>query len=423
MTENATAVGTDLEDVESFRLRARAWLAENMPRLPDGETVSLEAMMQRGDEIWPRARELQRLLFDGGFAGICYPREYGGLGLTPAHQRAFNSECAGYQMPLVLNTPTFSICAPTVLDMGNEEQKRQHLPAVIRGDEIMVQFLSEPRGGSDLAGVTTRATRDGDVFILSGSKIWSSGAYAADWALCLTRTDWEAPKHRGMTMFLLKVHQPGIEIKRIKQINGNNEFCQEFFDDVVVPASNVVGEVNGGWAVASRQLFHERNAVGGGSPYVSGGVGPPRRGPGTHALIDMVRATGQSDDIYVRELVAEAHAISRIQQQLISRVTDGMRTQQLPPPAAAIMRLFAGQASTRLAEIGVEVLGSNAVAGPAADGQGLDYGRSFLMRQAGSLGGGSTEMARNIISERVLGMPREFAADRDVPFSQVRQGR
>ena len=152
------------------------------------------------------------------------------------------------------------------------------------------------------------------------------------------------------------------------------------------------------------------------------GAGPPRRGPGTHALIDMARATGQSDDIYVRELVAEAHAMARIQQQLISRVTDGMRTQQLPPPAAAIMRLFAGQASTRIAEIGVEVLGSHAVAS-SDDGLGLEYGRSFLMRQAGSLGGGSTEMARNIISERVLGMPREFAADRDVPFSQVRQGR
>src|ERR1700722_6322338 len=437
MTEHATAVGTDREDVESFRLRARAWLAESMPRLVPGENDNLEALMQRGDGIWPRARELQRLLFDGGFAGICFPREYGGLGLTRAHQQAFNEECAGYEMPLALNTPTFSICGATVLDMASEEQKREHLPAVIRGDEVMVQFLSEPRGGSDLAGVTTRATRDGDVFILNGSKIWSSGAYAADWALCLTRTDWEAPKHRGMTMFLLKVHQPGIEIKRIKQINGNNEFCQEFFDDVVVPASNVVGEVNGGWAVASRQLFHERNAVGGGSPYVSGGVGPPRRGPGTHALIDMARATGQADDIYVRELVAEAHAMARIQQQLISRVTDGMRTQQLPPPAAAIMRLYAGQASTRLAEIGVEVLGSHAVVGGASGGGGgvvppgvdragdvgLDYGVSFLMRQAGSLGGGSTEMSRNIISERVLGMPREFAADRDVPFSQVRQGR
>jgi alkylation response protein AidB-like acyl-CoA dehydrogenase len=422
MTEPVTASGAaGVEDVESFRLRARAWLAGNMPRLVPGENDSLEAMIMRGDEVWPRARKLQRMLYDGGFAGICFPREYGGLGLTRAHQQAFNEECAGYEMPLVLNTPTFSICGATVLDMASEEQKLQHLPAVIRGDEIMVQFLSEPRGGSDLAGVTTRATRDGDVFILSGSKIWSSGAYAADWALCLARTDWEAPKHRGMTMFLLKVHQPGIEIKRIRQVNGNNEFCQEFFDDVVVPAECVVGEVNGGWAVASRQLFHERNAVGGGSPYVSGTVAAPRRGPGTRALIDVVRATGQSDDVYVRELVAEAHAIARVQQQLISRVTDGMRTQQLPPPAAAIMRLYAGQASTRLAEIGVEILGSHAVA--SDDRRSVDYGQAFLMRQAGSLGGGSTEMSRNIISERVLGMPREYAADRDVPFSQVRQGR
>jgi alkylation response protein AidB-like acyl-CoA dehydrogenase len=417
-----------LEDVESFRLRARAWLAANMPRLAPGEPDSLEAMGQIDDARWPRARELQRLLYDGGFAGICYPREYGGLGLTLAHQQAFNAECAGYEMPLVLNIPTFSICAPTLLDMGSEEQKRQHLSAVIRGDEIMVQFLSEPRGGSDLAGVTTRATRDGDVFILSGSKIWSSGAYAADWALCLTRTDWQAPKHRGLTMFLLKVHQPGVEINRIRQLNGNNEFCQEYFDDVAVPASDVVGEVNGGWPPPSRQLFHERTAVGGGSPYISGTVGRARRGPGMAALIDLVRATGQADDVRARELVAEAHAISRVQQQLIERVSAGIRGEQLPPPAAAIMRLFGGETSTRLAEIGVEIMGSHAFIGEAsggasADARVLEVGTAFLMRQAGSLGGGSTEMARNIISERVLGMPREYAADRDVPFSQVRQGR
>jgi len=417
MTQSVTA---DLEDVESFRLRARAWLAANMPRLVPGQANSLEEIGRINDAMWPRARELQRLLYDGGFAGICYPREYGGLGLTPAHQRAFNAECAGYEMPLVLNTPTFSICGPTILDMGSEEQKRQHLPAVIRGEEILVQFLSEPRGGSDLAGVTTRATRDGDVFILNGSKIWSSGAYAADWALCLTRTDWDAPKHRGMTMFLVKVHQPGVQIRRIRQVGGGDEFCQEFFDDVPIPASDVVGEVNGGWAVASRQLFHERNAVGGGSPYTSGG-GQRRRGPGTSSLIDMVRATGQSGDVRVRELVAEAHAIGRIQQQLIARVTAGMLSQQLPPPSAAIMRLFSGESATRLAEIGVEIMGSHAAA--ADDAASVGYGVSFLARQAGSLGGGSTEMARNIISERVLGMPREYAADRDVPFSQVRQGR
>ena len=415
-----------LEDVESFRLRARAWLAASMPRLQPGEDGTFTEI---SDDKWPRARQLQRLLHDGGLAGICFPREYGGLGLTPAHQRAFNQECAGYEMPLVLNIPTFSICAATVLDMGSEEHKRQHLPAVIRGDEVMVQFLSEPRGGSDLAGVTTRATRDGDVFMLNGSKIWSSGAYAADWALCLARTDWEAPKHRGLTMFLVKVHQPRLEIRRIRQLNGNNEFCQEFFDDVEVPASAVVGEVNGGWAVASRQLFHERTAVSGGSPYVSGPAGRGRRGPG---LVDLVRAAGAAGDGRVRELVGEAHAISVVQGQLADRVAAGIRTQQLPPPSAAIGRLFGGECGTRLAEIGIEIMGSHAVVGGTSEGSGalegpgagsIEVGLAFLMRQAGSLGGGSTEMARNIISERVLGMPREYAADRDVPFSQVRQGR
>jgi alkylation response protein AidB-like acyl-CoA dehydrogenase len=419
-----TAEQGKTESVASFRSRARSWLAENMPRLPDSSGGDEDQLLEFSDDVWPRARELQRILQAGGFAGICFPMEYGGLGLTPEHQRAFNEECIGYEMPLVLNTPTFSICGATVLDMASEEQKQQHLPAVIRGDEIMVQFLSEPRGGSDLAGVTTRATRDGDVFVLNGSKIWSSGAYAADWALCLARTDWDAPKHRGMTMFLVKVHQPGIDIKRIKQVNGNTEFCQEFFDDVQVPVSDVVGEINGGWAVASRQLFHERNAVGGGSPYVSGPSLIGRRSATTPGLADLARRTGQSGDSHVRELIAESHTLSRVQQHLINRVVAGMRADQLPPAAGAVIRLFSGDSTSRRAEIGLEVAGSHAAtAGPGTDDGGLAYGDSFLMRQAGSLGGGSTEMARNIISERILGMPREYAADRDVPFKQVRQGK
>jgi len=430
MTEQTSVTTDGMEAVESFRPRAREWLAGNLPRLPEGGAGAggEEGGMTFDDEAWLRARELQKLLYGGGFAGICYPREYGGLGLTPAHQKAFTEEAAGYEMPLLLNIPTFSICAPTILDMGSEEQKRAHLSAVIRGDEVLVQFLSEPRGGSDLAGVTTRATRDGDVFVVTGSKIWSSGAYAADYALCLVRTDWEAPKHRGLTMLLMKVHQPGVTIRRIKQVNGNMEFCEEFFDDVEVPVSNVVGEINGGWAVASRQLFHERNAVGGGSPYVSGGHVSgggrgPRRGTPASALRELAHRTGQSGDPRVRELVAESHLLARVQEHLIDRVVAGMQAGQLPPAAGAIIRLFSGESATRRAEIGLEIAGSQGIAGPSEGETGdREFGDAFLMRQAGSLGGGSTEMARNIISERILGMPREYAADRDVPFSQVRQG-
>ena len=135
--------------------------------------------------------------------------------------------------------PTFGIMAATLLDFGTEAQKRRHIPAILEGVELWVQFLSEPSGGSDLAGLVTRATRDGDVFILNGSKIWSSGAHRADYALCLARTDFHAPKHRGLTCFIVEIHQPGIDVRQIKMVNGSNEFCQEFFDDVAIPADNV----------------------------------------------------------------------------------------------------------------------------------------------------------------------------------------
>ncbi|MFI1293304.1 acyl-CoA dehydrogenase family protein [Streptomyces sp. NPDC020792] len=405
-----------LEDVESFRLRARAWLAENVPRLdPD----AVPPLPGDDDEEWVKTRELQKKLYAGGFAGICFPKEYGGLGLSHEHQVAFTEESAEYEMPLLLNVPSFSICAPTILDTGSEEQKREHISAAIRGDEILAQFLSEPRGGSDLAGVITRADRDGDTWVLNGAKTWSTCAYAADYALCLARTDWDAPKHRGLTMFLVKIHQPGITMRRIKQVNGSTEFCEEFFDDVVLPANSVVGEVNGGWAVASRQLYYERTAVGGGSPYVSG-RGSGRISQPKPDLIRIAREAGRSDEPRVREMIGEAHAMKRVQQQLIQRVNVGMSEGLMQPPAGSLMRLFRAETGWRTDDLAVQIAGAVGITGDAGAGR---VGDNFLMRQGSSLGGGSTEMARNIISERILGMPREYAADRDKPFSEVKRSR
>ncbi|HVB44905.1 MAG TPA: acyl-CoA dehydrogenase family protein [Streptosporangiaceae bacterium] len=407
------------ESVESFRRRARAWIRGNLAPLRDGDGDLASA----GEADWLRARKLQAKLYEGGFAGICYPREYGGIGLTPAHQRAFNEEVCGYEMPLLLNTPTFTICGPTILDLGTREQKREHLTAAMRGEEVFVQFLSEPASGSDLASVTTRATRDGDVFILRGSKIWSSSAYAADYALCLARTDWDARKHRGLTMFLIRIHQPAVKIHRIRQVNGSSEFCQEFFDDVEVPVSAVVGEINDGWAVATHLLFHERNAVGGGSPYFSGPLPTSRRESAAGDVVGLLRRTGRAGDVAARELVAEFHALGKIHSQLVDRVAAGLRSGQLPPAAGSLIRLFSGETATRRAEIALELAGPDAVMCEPGQGSVRDIGVKFLSRQASSLGGGSTEMARNIISERMLGMPREYAADRDIPFSQVKRGR
>ncbi len=284
--------GVDPEELEAYRLRARNWLAEAMPRLPEGMD---NWQLAQEDEMAVRARRLQGLLFDGGYAGICYPAEYGGQGLTRSHQRAFTQESMGYQMPTTFNVPTLTILAPTILDFGTEEQKLRHLPAILKGEELWVQFLSEPSGGSDLAGLVTTATRDGDVFALNGSKIWSSGAFRADYCLCLARTDSSVPKHQGLTMFILKIHQPGIEVQRIKMINGTAEFCQEFFDDVLIPAADALGGINDGWTVASRLLFHERDAVGGGSLYSSGlGMGNASQGGQRSELEDLARSTGQT---------------------------------------------------------------------------------------------------------------------------------
>ncbi|MEV0685410.1 acyl-CoA dehydrogenase family protein [Nocardia sp. NPDC050378] len=407
---------TAIETVEEFRTRARTWLKEHMPPAPSPLPASDEEF------AWDRARELQRLLHDGGFAGICFPTEYGGLGLTADHQRAFTEESLPYEMPLLLNVPTLSICAASLLDLGSEEQKRAHLPAVLRGEEIMVQFLSEPRGGSDLAGLTSRADRDGDQWILNGSKIWSSGAYAADYGLCLARTDWSVPKHQGLTLFLVPVHAEGVTVQRIKQVTGSTEFCQEFFDDVVLPADAVVGQVDGGWEAASRLLFHERAALGGASPYSSGAR--PYLGGEADRLFDMAKAMGRLSNSGVREDIGEARAMNVVRDQLIAHVTQAITTGALPPAAGAIPRLFSAENGWLQTDTALRIAGADGATytpGAAADTEtvGLDY----LFRAAWSLAGGSTEIARNVISERVLGMPREATGDRDVPFDQVPHGR
>jgi alkylation response protein AidB-like acyl-CoA dehydrogenase len=409
-------VSDELEPVAAFRARAEAWLAANMPPLGDGYN-------DRSDARREVERSLQARLWEGGFAGICFPREYGGLGLTPEHQRAFTVASAPYDMPFSLNVPTLGILAATLVDFGTHEQKLRHLPAILRGEELWVQFLSEPSGGSDLAGCLTRADRDGDVFVLNGSKIWSSAAYASDYAMCLARTNWDVPKHRGLTMFIVQIHQPGVTVEQIRQVDGSMEFCQEFFDDVAIPAADVVGEVDDGWTVATRLLTHERMAVGGASVYTSGrSVGHDAGGEESN-LVAAARSAGLAGDAHARQLVAEAHVRQLVAGQLVRRVTQATATGAMPPPAGAMVKLFAATNWMRRCEIGLELAGASAVAWPAGERPvGAELGQSTLSRQGMSLGGGSNEIQRNIISERLLGMPREAAADREVPYRDVRRG-
>ena len=408
----------DLEPVDDFRARAKVWLAENMP-----PTVGAYRDSRLDDGRRLQERKLQRILWDGGFAGICFPAEYGGLGLTIEHQRAFTEESLPYDMPYSLNVPTLGILAATLVDFGTHEQKLRHLPAILKGEELWVQFLSEPSGGSDLAGVLTRAERDGDVYILNGSKIWSSGAFESDYAMCLARTNWDVPKHRGLTMFIVKIHQPGIQVEQIRQVDGSMEFCQEFFDDVAIPAADVVGEVDDGWTVATRLLVHERNAVGGGSPYLSGRAGSHEAGGGDDRIAEVARTSGRSLDPHARQLVGEAAVNQMVGAHLVRRITQGVATGAMAPPAGSVLKLFSATNQMRRCEIGLELAGPDGVVWEdGSDGPGRGLGEFSLWRQGLSLGGGSNEIQRNIISERLLGMPREFAADRDVPYRDVKRG-
>jgi alkylation response protein AidB-like acyl-CoA dehydrogenase len=408
----------EMEDVESFRQRARSWIRENLRPVPPG-TTTLRNDRTDEEELAEvaRDREIQRMLFDAGLAGICFPRAYGGQGLTPAHQDALNEELVGFEYPSRFQVPTIAPCASVILDFGTEEQKLRHIPAILSGEEIWMQFLSEPSGGSDVAGALTTAVRDGDEWILNGSKVWTTGAWWSDWGLCLARTNWDVPKHRGLTVFMLPIHQPGIEVHRIELLNGNREFCQEFITDVVVPDSDRIGEVDDGWTVGTRWMFHERMLFN--SPLVTVPVGTVRGVSGLTSVLAAAREAGTIDDPRVRELVGEAHMLDVVSTHLQQRLGEGIMSGAMSDQSAAIGRLFVGNTTVRCSTIAFEVAGAAGAAWTEDDGALADCGRDFLLRQVATIGGGTTEMARNVISERVLGMPRERSLDRDVPFRDV----
>jgi alkylation response protein AidB-like acyl-CoA dehydrogenase len=410
----------DVEAVEDFRQRARTFIRANL-RPVSTRSLVFPLRNVRNDEeelaAVAREREVQRMLFDGGFAGICFPTEYGGQALSPAHQRAFNEELTGYEYPSRLQAPTLSPCAAVLLDFGTEAQKQQHIPAMLKGEEIWMQFLSEPSGGSDVAGAQTSAVRDGDEWVLNGSKIWTTGAWWSDWGLCLARTNWDVPKHRGLSVFILPIRQPGLEVHRIEMLNGSKEFCQEFLTDVRVPDSDRIGAVDDGWTVGTRWMFHER--ILSNSPLVSVPVGTGQSGAAASFVQDAARDAGRDSEPGVRDMIGEARMLVLVDRELQRRIGEGLASGAMADQSAAIGRLFSGVASARLRTLAFEISGSAGAAWSEDDGELVHCGDEFLMRQVSCIGGGTTEMARNVISERVLGMPRERTLDRDVAFRDV----
>jgi len=409
-------VAEELEGLASFRERARAFIKATLPKL--GST---------GELPMAEHKALQAAIFDAGFAGIAFPKEYGGAGLTLEHQQVWAEEVEGHVVPTGLYV-SIGMLGPTLLDHGSEELKRRHLPRILRGDEVWIQLLSEPSGGSDMAGVMTRATRDGDTWVINGAKMWSTGAGSADYGMCLARTDWEQPKHQGLSMFAVPLKAPKVTIEPIVGIDGGRaHFFQEYFDDVVIPAENLIGEENQGWSVAHTLLFHERNAtagVGHGLGLGGGrGGGESEGGTGVEDLKRYAAKAGTLQDAASRRLIAEAYVAEKARQHAGERVTVGMRTGAFKGDWGSLLKLGLALDTLRRGEIGVVLAGADGVIW--TDDGGGDAGRAWLGARSISIAGGTNEMQRNIVSERLLGMPREPAVDRDIPFSEVvrRRGR
>ena len=402
-------------ELDAYGAEARAWLEANLPRR-DGPAMRASDLTP--DEV-AEGRALQRRVHEAGYLGITLPVEYGGQGLTAAHERIWRDESAGYALPLpagIASGVTLTIVLPTLLAHASEEQKQAWIPAILRGDEIWVQLLSEPGAGSDLAALLTRATRDGDSWVLQGTKVWSSGALHADYGICLARTNWDVPKHRGLTWFKVPLRDPRVTVRPIREINGSSEFCEEFLDDVVVGDDMVIGEVDGGWPIANFMLAVERGSAGGEGGGGGGGGGSRRLAPD---LVALAEARGADRDPAVRQLVARAQIDDWVQVQLARRVVQAIGAGKADPSAASLIKLHLGVVQPARAAIAMEVAGRAGLAWVAAGDPGHAAAIGFLNGRIMSIAGGSNQIQRNIVSERLLGLPREPSADGDKPFREV----
>ncbi len=402
----------EAESVQEFRARARAWLAANTrPSSADSGRGARDGGEDDSPERWLAARAMRRSMYEAGFAGITWPQAYGGQGLSDLHEEAWYEEASGYDLPTV-GGAGLGMVGPTLLTQGTEEQKRTWLPKILSGDEAWVQFLSEPSAGSDLAGILTRAVRDGEGWVLTGAKIWSTGAIHCDAAICLARTDWDVPKHKGLTWFKVPIPSPGLTIRPIREINGGAEFCEEFLDEVWVPADNVIGEVNGGWSIANILLAFERRAASRSAVRPSTTDEQRSLAPD---LVALARRGGVLGTEHARQLFAHAHVNQFMHTQLVGRISTGA----LGTSAPSLGKLSTGIVNPIRAVIGLQLAGAGGIAWEPDDADGNQASTDYVNGRIMSIAGGSNQVQRNIISERILCLPREPSFDSQKPFNEV----
>jgi alkylation response protein AidB-like acyl-CoA dehydrogenase len=367
---------------EAFRDELRAWLIGNHPgREPDGDLAGFE--FRRG---W------QRRLHESGWAGVSWPREYGGRGATLVEQAIYNEEFVRAKAPSAANVLGLAMGGPTVIAHGSEEQKRRYLEPILSASEIWCQGFSEPGSGSDLASVKTRGVRDGDGWVVTGQKVWTTLAQHAKWCMLVARTDPDAPKHQGLTYFLMDMEQDGVQVRPLRQITGEAEFNELFIEEARVPDENIIGGEGNGWAVAITTLMHERATLAFGLQIA---VKLALR-----ELMGLVRESGATGDPLVRDRLAQLYIESEVLRLNAYRGLSAIMRDGVPGPEGSLGKWQWAEVNQALTELAMDLRGPRAVLHDDT------WTFRFLRARANSIEGGTTEILKNIVAERVLGLPR-----------------
>ncbi|MBZ5526307.1 MAG: acyl-CoA dehydrogenase [Acidobacteriia bacterium] len=384
-----------------FRNELRAWLESNLPSdWPAWREKSL-------DDSYSYLRAWQLKLYDARWAAVCWPAEYGGRGATLMEQAIFWEELARAGAPPMANSLGLGLIGPTIVAFGTPAQKLRYLPKILSAEEIWCQGFSEPDAGSDLAGLKTEARLDGPDYIVNGQKVWTSYAWLADWCELVVRTDPQAPKHKGLTVLLVNMKSPGIEVRRLRQMTGESEFSEIFFTNVRVPAENVLGQVNDGWNVAVSTLMHERGSYGA-RLYLLFKRSIDRLIELSHSA----RKNGQpaSRDPLLRQKLAQCYAEVEIMRLNQLRAFSRISATGVPGPEGSLQKLFWSELNQRLQQIAQEILGP---AGQllAGDPRAIDHGiwsYGYLRSRGNTIEAGTSEIQRSIIGHYVLGLPRSY---------------
>ena len=383
----------DTPEEAAFRAELRAWLGDNLPK----------ERPRRGRSQVDDARAWSRKLFDAGYAGLTWPKEFGGAGAPYTFQAIMLEEFARAEAPEHIGVIGLGMAGPTIIAHGTEEQKTAHLSKILSGEEVWCQGFSEPGSGSDLGSLRTRAERDGDHFVVNGQKVWSSFAHIADFCILLVRTDPAAPKHKGITYLLADMRAEGVEVRPLRQITGDPEFNEIFFNDVRVPVANVLGEVNGGWQVAMTTLLHERGTL--------GFALTARLEVALNKLVALAKSETRNGwtaakDPMIRDAIARRWIeLEALRLTNYRALTTLIRT-GVPGPEGSVAKLHWSESNQRLTKLALEILGpQGALDGDDAPANGFwQYER--LRSRGNTIEAGTSEILRNIIAERVLGLPR-----------------